>query len=227
MKIKDPITPAHYGNFQKAYDFFNRELFGDSLPDVLVTLQRQARTKGYFAPDRFNARIKLTTPADELANMRTFAHELAMNPDTFTDRTDEDILSTLVHEMTHVWQQAHGTPPRRAYHDREWARKMREIGLQPTDTGLAGGKETGQSVTHFVLPGGQYAAAYARLKQTGFELSWESAPEAKEAQAKRASKTKYTCPDCGQNAWAKPESLLICGICYEDSGEAVLMLEPA
>jgi hypothetical protein len=37
------------------------------------------------------------------------AHELALNPDVFTGRSDELILSTLVHEMVHVWQETHGT----------------------------------------------------------------------------------------------------------------------
>jgi transcription elongation factor Elf1 len=30
---------------------------------------------------------------------------------------------------------------------------------------------------------------------------------------KAASKTKYTCPDCGLNAWGKPEINLVCGDC--------------
>ena len=30
---------------------------------------------------------------------------------------------------------------------------------------------------------------------------------------KLASKTKYTCPDCGLNAWAKPDSNLVCDDC--------------
>jgi hypothetical protein len=30
-----------------------------------------------------------------------------LNPDAFVDRTDEYILSILVHEMAHVWQHAH------------------------------------------------------------------------------------------------------------------------
>jgi Zn-dependent peptidase ImmA (M78 family) len=33
-------------------------------------------------------------------------------------------LFTLAHEMAHVWQKTHGTPPRRFYHDRQWAAKM-------------------------------------------------------------------------------------------------------
>jgi predicted SprT family Zn-dependent metalloprotease len=109
------------------------------LPQVLVTLQRHARTYGYFSPQRFNGRID-----------KTAVHELALNPDGFAGRTDELILSTLVHEMAHVWQQTHGKPPRRSYHDRQWAGKMREIGLQPSSTGEPGGKETGQSMSHYI-----------------------------------------------------------------------------
>ena len=50
------ITRTEYQGFQEAYDFFNRALFS-SLPQVLVTLQRHARTYGYFSPERFNGRI--------------------------------------------------------------------------------------------------------------------------------------------------------------------------
>src|ERR1039457_4776152 len=98
----------------------------------------------------------------------------------------------------------------------------KEIGLQPTTTtGEPGGKETGQSVTHYIVPGGPHAKAYAKL------LHWQSAPAGKQAKAKKASKTKFTCPECAQNTWAKPDALLICGNCYEDGGDAVLMLVAA
>jgi hypothetical protein len=68
--------------------------------------------------------------------------KLALNPDQFTGCcTDEDILSTLAHEMAHVWQQTHGKPP--------------------------------------TTPEGK---------------------QGKQRKAKKASKTKFTCPECGQNA---------------------------
>src|SRR5215475_5793090 len=144
-------------------------------------------------------------------------HELALNPDVFTGRSDELILSTLVHEMVHVWQETHGTPPRRCYHDRQWAAKMKEIGLQPSTTGEPGGKEIGQSVTHYILPDGRFALAYTELAASGFRLNWQSVPfNGAERKKKTASKTKYTCPMCGTNAWAKPQTKLICGACYED-----------
>jgi predicted SprT family Zn-dependent metalloprotease len=208
----EAYTKTEYQGFQQAYDFFNRELFDKRLPQVLVTLQRHAKSRGYFSPERFNGRI------DESA-----VHELALNPDAFTGRTDEMILSTLAHEMAHVWQQTHGKPPRRSYHDRQWAAKMREIGLQPSSTGEPGGKETGQTVSHYILPGGRYAKAYAKLAARGFQLHWQSAPERGEDRAKKTSKTKYTCPHCGQNAWAKPDALLICGVCYDGEEDICLM----
>ena len=149
----EAITPAQYRAFQEAYDFFNAELFPGSLHHVLVTLQRHAKAQGYFSPDRFTARTE-----------KAAAHELAMNPDSFTGRTDEEILSTLAHEMAHVWQQSHGTPPRRSYHDQQWAAKMKEIGLRPSDTGQVGGKETGQSVSHYIIPGGAYAPKYGETR---------------------------------------------------------------
>ena len=211
------ITPTEYNAFQKAYDFFNKELFAGSLPHVLITLQRHANARGYFAPERFNGRV-----------LAGNVHELAMNPDTFTDRSDEEILSTLAHEMAHVWQQACGTPPRRCYHDKEWAAKMKSIGLHPSTTAAPGGKEVGQSVSHYIIVGGAYQKAWLKLKSTGFKLSWQSNPfgvAGKAAKAKKAaSKTKYTCPECEQNAWGKPGTLLICGVCFEDTEEAILMV---
>lgn len=87
------ITPMEYGGLQAAYDHFNAELFGSTLPDVFLTYRRHGKALGYFSADRFSGRIA------ELGR-----HELALNPDTFINRSDEEICSTLVHEMCHVEQ---------------------------------------------------------------------------------------------------------------------------
>ena len=213
---KVAITEREYRAFQAAYDFLNTELFSGSLPHVLVTLQRHAKAKGYFAPNRFAGRIEQGT-----------AHELAMNPDVFTGRSDKLILSTLAHEMVHVWQQTYGKIPRRAYHDKQWSEKMKAVGLYPSTTGEPGGKETGQSVTHYIIEGGSYDQAYAKFAATGFQLSWQSQPFGIERKKKTASKTKYTCGTCGTNAWAKPDTSLICGACYaEDEDGEVTIMQP-
>jgi predicted SprT family Zn-dependent metalloprotease len=211
--MEQAITQAQYQAFQEAYDFFNTELFASVLPNVLVTLQRHAKAYGYFSAERFSGRSSQET-----------AHELALNPDHF-GRTDEDILSTLAHEMAHVWQHTHGRPPRKSYHDREWAAKMVEIGLQPSSTGAPGGKPTGQSVSHYVIAGGAFAVAFAKLQATGFELRWQSRTDDPQRKKKANSKTKYTCSSCGTNAWAKPGSALICGKCYDEGKGEIRAME--
>ena len=196
------ITGQEYTAFDDAYDWFNEQLFQGKLPPCLITLQRKARSYGYFANQRFGHRLKAKTLTDELA----------LNPDNFLDRRDKEILSTLVHEMVHCWQKHHGHPSRRGYHNQEWAEKMVEVGLMPSDTGEPDGRETGQHITHYILPQGPFDLAANTLLKTGFKLNWQSvAPDKKER--KTQDRIKFQCPSCGQNAWAKPTATLICGEC--------------
>ena len=65
---------------------------------------------------------------------------------------------------------------------------MKEVGLQPSTTGEPGGKEVGQSVTHYIVPGGPYAHAYAKLAATSFQLNWQSHPFSADRKKKAASK---------------------------------------
>jgi predicted SprT family Zn-dependent metalloprotease len=203
-----------YSAFDQAYDYFNAELFAGKLPLCYITLQRKGkRNLGYYSPDRFVARsdgrlVSLLTKGQ-------YTDEIALNPDNFTGRSDKDILATLVHEMAHLWQQKFGTPPRKAYHDRQWGAKMEAIGLMPSHTGEPGGKRTGQQMHHYIIPGGAFELACDRLLATGFCLAWQSRPCAEQGRVSRPSKVKYTCPTCEQNAWAKPDANLVCGECME------------
>ncbi|EEE1944776.1 TPA: SprT-like domain-containing protein [Escherichia coli] len=262
MGMKNSKKPAiqAYSELQQAYDFFNATLFEQMLPDMLITLQRGKNTFGYFAPDRFTGESDLS--------------ELAMNPDYFGGRSLVDTLSTLVHEMVHVWQ--HYTPGikkcRGGYHDRVWGEKMEQIGLMPSNTGLPGGRKTGQQMTHYIIRGGRFQTAVYDLLKSGFSISWydkwsegiiavskintdvlddwlrvtdksdrelinkltqtvskrNTLPDNNESVSGLESdliidikpptkgtgtRSKFTCPRCGLNAWAKPSAVLVCGEC--------------
>ncbi|HIE17406.1 MAG TPA: hypothetical protein EYP71_04350, partial [Dehalococcoidia bacterium] len=82
--------------------------------------------------------------------------EIALNPTHFKERTMAQTLSTLVHEMCHLWQHHFGKPPRGNYHNKQWATKMLSCGLIPSDTGREGGKQTGQNMTHYIEDGGVF-----------------------------------------------------------------------
>jgi predicted SprT family Zn-dependent metalloprotease len=205
-------NPTHrtYTSLDAAYDFFNRELFAGSLPPCLITMQRHKGAYGYFSGNRFAS----------LANPEEVTDEIALNPATFATRTPPEILSTLVHEMVHLWQHHHGKPSRSGYHNAEWAAKMRAVGLIPSDTGEPGGKETGQKMTHFVQPQGRFEQACTAYLAAGDAFLYQDRAGDEEAtktrRKKAASKTKFTCPVCELNAWAKPDARLLCGDCEEE-----------
>ena len=144
--------------------------------------------------------------------------EIALNPAHFGERSPTATLSTLVHEMCHLWQHHFGKPSRASYHNKEWAAKMRALGLIPSDTGAPGGREVGQKVSHYIDAGGVFDRACAELIGSGFDALYVelwSDEEAAKRKKKSASKTRYTCPTCDSNAWAKPAVNLICGDCDE------------
>lgn len=200
----DPI-PQSYGPLRRASLRFNRKLFGGKLPPCLVTLQRPRRAYGYFAGRRFKS-----------ADGGFVADEIALNPVHFAERGAKKVLSTLAHELAHQWQEHHGKPSRTGYHNAEWAAKMREIGLVPTDTGRRGGKQTGQRVSHYIVPGGAFDRAADELIAKGFAIAFverNSKAADRVARKKRESKTRYSCPKCGLIARAKPNVHIICGTC--------------
>src|SRR5262245_13930890 len=111
VTLKDDPTGAQYGAYSAAFDDFNRHLFGGLLPRCMLSFSRKSRrVLGFFAPERWEHRGERT-------------HEISLNPDLLF-RPIKDVMSTLVHEMAHLWQEELGQPSRGGYHNTEWANKM-------------------------------------------------------------------------------------------------------
>jgi len=89
---------------------------------------------------------------------------------------------------------------------------MKLNGLQPTSTGMADGRETGQHMTHLIVRGGRFELAFNRLAASRWRLNLESAMRPNQ-QKGPSSKTKFTCGKCGQNAWGKPDLEVTCTPC--------------
>lgn len=202
-------TPETYDALQRAYEYLNARLFDDGLPNCVITLRRHAKSYGYFSGDRF------------VSGNGELTDEIALNPLHFQNRSLKDILSTLVHEMVHLWQHHNGKPGRGNYHNREWADRMIRIGLHPSDTGGPGGNETGDRMSHYTIEAGPFDQAATMLERQRFTVPWSEReakknlspeePDGEGGDDKSGQRQKYTCPACGLNAWAKHEAKLICG----------------
>ncbi|MCP5366733.1 MAG: sprT domain-containing protein [Hyphomicrobiales bacterium] len=206
--VLQPTTET-YEAFQYAYDHFGWTLFDAMLPGCLITLQRRPRSSGFFAPARF------------VRGDATRCDEIAMNPAHFQLHTDEFTLSILVHEMAHQWQEHFGTPGRGRYHNRQWADKMIALGLHPSDTGAAEGRETGDRMAHYTVEGGPFEQAAKSLLDSGFSIPWRECLPKKQGtdgtpeepgspRDKGGQRVKYTCPVCGLNAWSRHDAGLTC-----------------
>lgn len=224
-------TVTEYKTLSDAYDFFNRILFAGQLPEVLITLNRKRGMAGYYWQEKFHSRIEKGMKLDEIA----------LNPDTFCYSDDSIILSTLVHEMVHVWQAHFGNKSRNGYHNQEWADKMESIGLMPSNTGAPGGKRTGQKMADYVIQGGAFDKFVQVFLSNGARLNWQSydletllrnlgndkdkdpekEKEVEDVKRKvKKNKVKYTCPSCKTNIWGKPELNVVCGDCDQRMVEA-------
>jgi len=203
-------TRETYDALQQAYETLNKSLFASELPNCLITFHRRKNSFGYFAAERFGREDGKRTD------------EIALNPVHFRDRALDDVLSTLVHEMVHLWQHHFGKPGRGRYHNREWAAKMKSVGLQPTSTGGDDGKETGEAMYHTIIEDGAFARTVHKMTVKGFSIPWAEIPtpetpaaddssEGRNATRKSGKRVKYVCPQGDLNAWAKHGASLICG----------------
>lgn len=157
-------TKQTYDSLLLAYRILNQILFDSMLPACLITLQRDATSYGYFCKNRFINKV----------DDKEYTDEIALNPQYFKlpGRDDKKVISTLTHEMCHLWQSHFGKPGRGRYHNKQWANKMRSIGLIPSNTGLEGGMDTGDQMSHYIEKNGAYEKAFTELLVAGFSLDW-------------------------------------------------------
>jgi predicted SprT family Zn-dependent metalloprotease len=157
--IQFPPTVEQFGAFQLAFHF-NEELFGEQLPTCILNLSRKRGAGGFFAAERWKKEGAVV-------------HEISLNPDNL-ERPMEEVMATLVHEMVHLWQEEFGTPGRRNYHNVEWADRMEEVGLVPSQTGEPGGKRIGDSMTHYVDREGSFKKAFDTIPEHAL-MPWRTA----------------------------------------------------
>jgi predicted SprT family Zn-dependent metalloprotease len=227
QKSKPLPTPTEqqFKSLNGAYKYFNRKLFKNELPGCILNFSRLKGTHGFLAPERWK----------RIGEKDFRTHEISLTPSTLY-RSPIEVFSTLVHEMCHLWQWDFGNPSRNGYHNKEWAAKMVEVGLIPSNTGKPQGKMTGQKMTHYIEEEGRYQKAFTRMPKkyilpfTSLEgevmkslIEGAGSSSSEDEHKKRLrklhpisrNKTKYSCPVCKVNVWGKPGLQIMCENCNE------------
>ena len=224
-KKKELPTPTEeqFAALNGAYNYFNRKLFGNKLSGCILNFSRLRGTHGFLAPERWR----------RVGEEDFGTHEISLTPTTLY-REPVEIFSTLVHEMCHLWQWDFGNPSRNGYHNREWAAKMKSVGLIPSHNGQPDGKGTGQKMTHLIEEGGRYQRAFEKMAKkhllpfTSLEgeimkglIEGKDKNGGMDERKKRLrklrptsrNKTKYSCTCCRVNVWGRPNLKLRCENC--------------
>ncbi len=195
---KSGETSREYTGLERAYERFNRHLFGGELPGAFLVFSRKKGAVGYHSHEKL-----INRDGERMT-------EISLNPDHILNRSKEEVLSTLVHEMAHQRRWMQPNPPRPGYHDKQFSETMEELGLITSATGKSGGKRTGQKITHYIEEGGAFQKC-VREMDTKNVLNWGSIAVAAAPRKKRASdKVKYSCSQCDTAAWGKPGLLILC-----------------
>lgn len=202
------------------FNHFNAELFSGKLPVPYLELTRDKRVlTGFFAPDQW-----------ENEEGEKY-HVIAINSNMLKNDQDTiELCLTLVHEMVHLEQHVEGTASRRAYHNTAFVKRCKELGLECIDPSTKEPVTCGQSLTDRLILDSPMEAAITDMPDDCM-LSYvpvqEYEPEPNvvalvstangngdaEPKRKPGSRTRYTCPLCGLNAWAKHNAKLNCGEC--------------
>jgi len=209
----DSLT--EYMDLSIAYGFLNKRLFSGELPDCHLTLSVKANSYGYFRTNSYQNK----------QNETVTRHEIALNPCYFS-RDDKAVLSTLVHEMLHLWQHVGGNDSAKVYHNAEFCAKMLVFGLQCIDSKTGQAITAGQNCTQNVINNGLFDRVAEQLIETGWKVNWQrvddltSQKQGKGGKGKDKSKVKFQCPQCSQAAWGKSSLNILCGICNVPMTEA-------
>jgi predicted SprT family Zn-dependent metalloprotease len=133
-------------------DLMRTEFFAGQLPEVVLSFDvTDRRTLGHYVTRRNSLGVRWA---------------LNLNP-VHLARPVFEVLATLLHELAHSWQFAHGTPSKPPYHNREFRARCESFGI-PTD---AGGHDLGvRHATPF--------EAYCRRHGVGFPPAPGSEPPA-------------------------------------------------
>lgn len=218
-----------YEKIQKVIDEIDSRFFSGKgkakIPEVVFAINNKCRTciVAYVQPDALYDK-----------KTDTKLQYMGINPD-YLDRSLGEILSTVCHELCHVYEHAFIHIPRGGYHDKQWSELMTDCGLEPVYN-----NSSKTSVTHKIIPDGEFAefveyfkekygedyfniVSYSTeimkrtRKELGIEDNDEDTPKADNADKPikkyNRNKIKYTCPDCGAKVWGKSGLNIYCNDC--------------
>lgn len=208
-------TSRTAGYLEKIFRAVNRDWFGGELEEPIITIQSTPRAYGHV------------TVAKAWKRKDDWRHELNMGAETL-NRPIEDIVATMVHEMVHLWNIAHGVQDCSRggmYHNKKFKAEAEKRGLVIGHHDKYGWTITSPSdaLLEYILEQGWTEIA---INRGGF--GWTPPPSGgskagdsgsaegeEKPKPKKSSTRKLVCPKCGNSVRATKAVRIMCMDCME------------
>lgn len=205
-------TSRTAGYLEKVFRSLNTDFFEGELEEPIITIQSTPRAYGHV------------TVSKTWKRKDDWRHELNLGAETL-DRPIEDVVTTMLHEMVHLYNIAHGVQDCSrggAYHNRRFQDEAERRGLHIEHHEIYGWTITSpkEEVIDYIIRQGWTEIAIARghgwtpPPSTGGKAGEGGASGGAPGEGpKKSSTRKYVCPKCGQSIRATKVVNVICGEC--------------
>lgn len=210
-------TSRTAGYLEKIFRALNTELFGGELEEPIITIQSTPRAYGHV------------TVGKTWKRKDDWRHELNLGAETL-DRPIEDIAATILHEMVHLYNIAHGVQDNSrggSYHNRKFKEEAERRGLHIEKHEKYGWTITSptERLLDLVIEQGWTDISINRGRgwtpppsagdKAGDKAGAGSGADPEAGAKKKSSTRKYICPSCGQSVRATKAVNILCGDCME------------
>lgn len=148
-------------------------------------------------------------------------YEINLSVDFLGERSVEDTISTLMHEMVHLYNILNGikdTSRGGVYHNKKFKEAAEAHGLI-----IDFNEHIGWSITHLQDETKQWIAENINIKD--IKIYKRVAEKVPGASKPKQSMKKLVCPSCGAIARVTSDVKLICGECYDPDDEPIYLEE--
>lgn len=188
---------------QAAFNAINRDFYGGELEKVIITV-KEGKKKGAFGW------IEVAKNWKQNGKDR---HEINISADYIGERSVEETIITLMHEMVHLYNMQHeikDTTRAGIYHNKNFKRTAEAHGLDVEQlSGIGWSRTTATPQTS------KWIAHNIPIRSFGIYKRVADSTGGGKAKTKQ-SMVKKVCPCCGNIARVTSEYKLICGECMKE-----------
>lgn len=206
-------TSRTAGYLEKIFRALNTDWFGGELEEPIITIQSTPRAYGHVTVHKIWKRK---------GEQR---HELNLGAETL-ERPIEEIIATIMHEMVHLYNLAHGVQDcsrGNTYHNKKFKEEAERRGLVISHHPTYGWTltEPSEELIDYIIGQGwteiemNRGGGWCPPPSTGGKAGNGSAEPPKPPKPKKSSTRKYICPCCKNSVRATKAVNLICGDCME------------